>query len=158
MAENDRVRAAYRRELDPGEYTRIRELYKAHSIAEDARDLPGLLATLTPDCCYELPQLKQQWTGHEGATRFYGELLGAFPDIVFDLHNIVIGPQGVWEEADVTGTWAAPWLGQPASGHRVEFVVQILFPWDPAAGLFRGERIFVSDPEMLKRQPAPHPR
>ncbi len=149
MAKSDRVLAAYRRELDPADYTRIRELYKAHSIAEDARDLPGLMATLTPDCVYELPQAGQSWTGHEGATRFYGELLGAFPDIVFDLSNIVIGPQGVWEEADVTGTWRQPWLGRPASGQRVEFVVQIFFPWDPAAGLFRGERVYVDDPALL---------
>ena len=149
MAKNDRVLEAYRRPLDAAEYTRIRELYKTHSKAEDARDLPGLLSTLTPDCVYELPQSGHRWEGHEGAARFYGELLGAFPDIVFDLRNIVIGPQGVWEEADVTGTWTQPWLGQPASGARVDFGVQIFFPWDPAAALFRGERVYVDDPAIL---------
>ncbi|MGB9378682.1 MAG: nuclear transport factor 2 family protein [Mycobacteriales bacterium] len=144
MAHNERVLEEYRRELDLAEYTQIRELYKAHSIAEDGRDLPGLIGTLTPDCVYEIPQTGHSWPGHEGAARFYGELLTAFPDIVFDLRNIVIGPQGVWEEADVTGTWKAPWLGRPSTGERVEFGVQIFFPWDPAAGLFRGERIFQS--------------
>lgn len=153
MAKDDRVLEAYRRELDLDEYTRIRELYKAHSIAEDARDLPGLLATLTPDCVYELPQIAHAWEGHDGAARFYGELLGAFPDIVFDLRNIVIGPQGVWEEADVTGTWKAPWLGQPATGEQVAFGVQIFFPWDRAAGLFTGERVFVNDPALLAAGP-----
>ncbi len=152
MSTQHRILEAYRRRLDLDEYTRIRELYKTHSIAEDARDVAGLLSTLTPDCVYELPQIGQQWAGHAGATRFYGELLGAFPDINFDLSNIVIGPQGVWEEADVTATWAAPWLGLPATGRRVEFVVQIFFPWDPAQGLFRGERVFVGDPAMF--QPA----
>jgi len=154
VAKNNRVLDAYRRELDLDEYTRIRQLYKKHSIAEDARDLPGLLATLTPDCVYELPQTAHAWKGHDGAARFYGELLGAFPDIVFDLRNIVIGPQGVWEEADVTGTWTAPWLGRPASRDRVEFVVQIFFPWDPAAKLFQGERVFVNDPALLTHPPA----
>lgn len=150
MSRQDRILEAYRRELDLDEYTRIRELYKAHAIAEDSRNVPGLLATLTTDCVYELPQSGHRWTGHEGATRFYGELLGAFPDIDFDLHNIVIGPQGVWEEADVTATWTAPWLGRPAGGERVEFVVQIFFPWDRAAGLFRGERVYVDDPAILR--------
>ncbi len=151
MAKDHRVIEAYRRELDVAEYTRIRELYKAHSIAQDARDVPGLLATLTPDCRYELPQIKHAWTGHVGAAGFYGELLGAFPDIVFDLTNIVIGPQGVWEEADVTATWTAPWLGRPATGEQVAFIVQIFFPWDPAARLFCGERVYLDDPAMLNQ-------
>src|SRR5207244_9743766 len=44
----------YRREITPELYTEIRELWKTHSIAEDARDLPGLISTLTEDCVYEL--------------------------------------------------------------------------------------------------------
>ncbi len=149
MAKDERVLAAYRREIDAQEYTRIRSRYKAHSIAEDARDLPGLLATLTADCVYEMPQSGLRWVGHEGAADFYGELLGAFPDIVFDLRNIVIGPQGVWEEADVTATWRQPWAGRPASAERVDFVVQIFFPWEPTAGLFGGERIYLDDSAVL---------
>ncbi len=149
MAKDDRVLAAYRREIDPAEYTRIRDRYKEHSMAEDARDLPGLLGTLTPDCMYEMPQNHLTWAGHEGAARFYGELLGAFPDIVFDLRNIVIGPQGVWEEADVDATWQQSWQGRPASGERVGFVVQIFFPWEPAAGRFGGERIYLDDSAVL---------
>jgi hypothetical protein len=64
-------------------------LYKAHSVAEDARDVPGLLATLTPDCVYEIAQTTHRWTGHTGATAFYR------------------------------------------------------FGWDPEAGLFSGERVYV---------------
>ena len=40
---------AYQREFTPELYREVRELYKTHSIAEDARDLPGLISTLTPD-------------------------------------------------------------------------------------------------------------
>ncbi len=144
MAKDDRVLAAYRRELDPAEYTRIRELYKAHSIAEDARDLPGLLATLTPDCVYELPQVPQQWYGHDGAARFYGELLGAFPDVLFDLRNIVIGPQGVCEEARVTGTHDATWLDLEPTGERLTWRVAIFFPWDPEQRKFKGEKVYTA--------------
>ena len=83
--------------LDPRqeEHEAIRELWKSHSIAEDNRDLPGLLATLTEDCVYTVRPGDHRWEGHEGAARFYGELLTAFPDIHFDLTGIVIGPQGV---------------------------------------------------------------
>ena len=42
------VLEVYRREVTPELYRDIRELYKTHSIAEDARDLEGLISTLTP--------------------------------------------------------------------------------------------------------------
>jgi hypothetical protein len=131
-----------RRRLDPAEYERIREEWKTHSIAEDARDIPGLMSTLTEDCVYELPQAGRSWHGHDGATRFYTELLSAFPDVHFDLRNIVIGPQGVCEEARATGTHKGPWLDRPATGRRVEFDVVIFFPWDPERRKFRGERVY----------------
>ena len=41
-----------RRRLDPEEYRSIRQLWMAHSVAEDSRDIPGLMATLTEDCVY----------------------------------------------------------------------------------------------------------
>ena len=98
----DAVLRAIRREPDADEHNAIRELWKRHSIAEEQRDLPGLLSTLTPDCVYELVQTGHRWEGHEGATRFYLGLLRAFPDVDFQLSGIVIGPQGVCEEAEVT--------------------------------------------------------
>ena len=110
--DHDAVVDLLRRDLSPEEYDEIRELWKRHSIAEDARDLPGLISTLAEDCVYELVQTGDRWERHEGATRFYTELLTAFPDIHFDLTNIVIGPQGVCEEAQVTGTHTGAWLGR----------------------------------------------
>jgi steroid delta-isomerase-like uncharacterized protein len=141
------VRALLTRELDPGELAEIRELWKRHSLAEERRDIDGLLATLTDDCLYELVGTSHVWHGHEGAASFYAGLLGAFPDIDFELTDIVIGPQGVCEEARVTGTHEADWLEYPASGERVEFSVVIFFPWDPGQKLFKGEKVYVSVPE-----------
>jgi hypothetical protein len=137
------VRELLRRPVDPDEHDAIRELWKRHSKAEDRRDLPGLLSTITEDCVYEIVGTEHVWHGHEGAARFYTGLLGAFPDIDFQLTEIVIGPQGVCEEADVTGTHEQDWPDYPASGERVAFKVVIFFPWDPSAKLFTGERIHV---------------
>ncbi|MGE5802156.1 MAG: ester cyclase [Gemmatimonadota bacterium] len=130
------------RDITPELYREIRELWKAHSIAEDQRDIAGLIATLTPDCVYEVFPDGGRWEGHAGATRFYLELLGAFPDIHFDLQTIVIGPQGVCEEARVTGTHKAKWLDRQPTGEMVEFRVVIFFPWDPEKKKFAGERVF----------------
>jgi predicted ester cyclase len=138
----DAVLELLRRDVTPETYDEIRELWKRHSIAEDNRDLPGLISTLTDDCVYELVASGHRWERHEGAARFYTELLTAFPDIRFDLTNIVIGPQGVYEEAHVTATQQGDWLDTRATGGRVEFETVIVFPWDPERRKFRGERVF----------------
>ena len=132
-----------RRRVDPDEYRAIRQLWIAHSIAEDAHDIPGLMATLTEDCVYTVANTDTSWHGKAGATQFYQQLLTAFPDIHFDLQNIVIGPQGVFEEAFATGTYQSQWLDMSSpGGQRLEFAVTILFPWDPKLQLFTGERIY----------------
>ena len=130
------------REVNREVYHEVRELWKAHSIAEDRRDIPGLIATLTDDCVYELLPDGTRWEGHAGAVRFYTELISAFPDIHFDLQNIVIGPQGVCEEAKVTGTHKARWLDRKPTGQKVEFRVVIFFPWDLQKKKFKGERVY----------------
>ena len=137
------VRELLARDVTPEQYGEIRALWKAHSIAEDKRDIAGLIATLTPDCVYEVVgEENARWQGHAGATQFYLTLLGAFPDIHFELQQIVIGPQGVCEEAKVTGTHKGKWLSYAPTGDKVEFRVVIFFPWDPRAKLFKGERVF----------------
>lgn len=138
----DDVRELLKRDITPELYRRVLEEWKTHSIAEDKRDIAGLISTLTPDCVYEIVQTGHRWEGHAGATRFYQELLGAFPDIHFDLTSIVVGPQGVSEEAHVTATFKNRWLEFPPTGKRVEFTVVIFFPWDPGREKFRGERVY----------------
>ncbi len=152
--EHDAVVELMRREVIPGEYEEIRELWKRHSIAEDKRDLPGLISTLSEDCVYEIVPGKHRWEGHDGAARFYGELLRAFPDIHFDLTDIVIGPQGVCEAARVTGTHESEWIGYPPSGMPISWRVVIFFPWDRVQRRFAGERIF-ADPNVFERDVTP---
>lgn len=137
------VRESIRRKVDPDEYRAIRQLWIAHSIAEDAHDIPGLMATLTEDCVYTFANTGTTWHGKAGASEFYQQLLTAFPDIHFDLQHIVIGPQGVFEEAFATGTYQSQWLDMPSpNSQRIEFAVTILFPWDARQRLFTGERIY----------------
>ena len=135
-----------RMDVDPDEVAEIRELWKAHSKAEDNRSIEGLLATLSDDCVYTVYPDDVSWHGHEGAARFYTELLTAFPDIVFELQNIVIGPQGVVEEAIVTGTHSAPWLGNEPTGEKMTWRNAIFFPWDPVSRRFKGERVYTDMP------------
>jgi predicted ester cyclase len=136
------IRSRLARRFDPAELREIKKLWIRHSIAEDARDIDGLVATLSEDCAYELIPTGQRWDGHDGARRFYTELFAAFPDNRFALTEIVVGPQGVFEAARLTGTNLGPWAGVPPSGLPVSLEVLILFPWDPATRRFGGERIW----------------
>jgi steroid delta-isomerase-like uncharacterized protein len=135
------------------QHEQIRRLWIKHSKAEDGRDLPGLIDTLTEDCLYEIVPTGQQWKGHEGARQFYTSFLGAFPDVKFQLTDIVIGPQGVFEAAEMTGTHLGAWNGVPPSGQPVRAFILIFFPWDPAVGKFKGEKIYYDSASfVLKRE------
>ncbi len=136
--------------ITPELYAKIRRLWKAHSIAEDNRNLQGLIDTLTEDCVYEIMSTGQRWEGHAGARAFYTQFLGAFPDIDFKMSDIVIGPQGVFEAANVTGTHRGEWAGMPPTGLPVKFQVVIYFPWDNEAELFKGEKVWVDQNSIGK--------
>ena len=128
--------------MDPETYATIRRLWIAHSKAEDSRDLQGLLDTLSDDCVYHIVPTGQRWVGHAGARAFYTTFVGAFPDVKFDLQDIVIGPQGVIEVTRMTGTHQGLWNGQPGTGRRVDTLIVIHFPWQPRSARFAGERIY----------------
>ena len=142
MARAD-VRARLGWPADPVTHRRIRRLWQRHSIAEDRRDIDGLIATLSPDCVYEIVGTGLRWAGHPGARAFYTELFAAFPDNAFALTDIVIGPQGVFEAVVLEATHLGPFAGLAPTGRRVRLELAILFPWDPEASQFAGEQIFI---------------
>lgn len=138
-------------ESTPDQYQTIRRLWIAHSKAEDARDLQGLIDTLAEDCVYHVVPLGLRWEGHDGARAFYLAFLGAFPDVVFDLTDIVIGPQGVIEIVEMTGTHRGPWAGIEPTGRPVRLHIIIHFPWNPAAGKFAGEDVYFDRSALVEQ-------
>lgn len=137
------IRERLARQAEPAELRQIRRLWQRHSIAEDRRDIDGLVATLAPDCVYEIVGTDLRWEGHAGARAFYTELFAAFPDNRFDLADIVIGPQGVFEAATLTATFREAFAGLAPTDRPVRLSIAIHFPWDEATRRFEGERIFV---------------
>ena len=128
---------------DPATQRRIRRLWQRHSIAEDRRDIDGLISTLAPECAYEIVGTGLRWDGHAGARAFYTDLFAAFPDNRFALTDIVIGPQGVFEAVVLEATHEGPFAGLEATGRPVRLELAILFPWNREANLFDGEQIFI---------------
>ena len=139
----ERVRERLGCPADPATHRRIRRLWQRHSIAEDRRDVDGLISTLAPECVYEIVGTGLRWEGHAGARAFYTELFAAFPDNRFALTDIVIGPQGVFEAVVLEATHEGPFAGLAPSGRRVRLELAILFPWNADAGRFDGEQIFI---------------
>jgi predicted ester cyclase len=137
------VRARLGWPADPATHRRIRRLWQRHSIAEDRRDIDGLIATLAPGCVYEIVGTGLRWDGHQGASAFYMELFAAFPDNKFALMDIVIGPQGVFEAVVLEATHQGPFAGLAPTHRPVRLELAILFPWNPDAQLFDGEQIFI---------------
>jgi hypothetical protein len=57
--------------------------------------------------------------------------------------EVVIGPQGVFEEPDATDTYESQWLDLPEPhGQRLNFAVTNLIPRDTQQQLFTGERVY----------------
>jgi predicted ester cyclase len=139
----ERVRERLGWPAGPATHRRIRWLWQRHSIAEDRRDIDGLISTLAPGCVYEIVGTGLRWEGHEGARAFYTELFAAFPDNRFSLTDIVIGPQGVFEAVVLEATHEGPFAGLQPAGRRVRLELAILFPWNADAQLFDGEQIFI---------------
>src|SRR5881396_2927564 len=129
--------------FDAAEQRAIKRLWVRHSIAEDRRDIDGLIATLASECVYEIVGTGLRWEGHDGARTFYTELFAAFPDNTFALTDIVIGPQGVFEAVVLEAAHVGPFAGLGPTGRRVRLELAILFPWDPASRRFAGEQMFI---------------
>lgn len=131
----------------------VKALWYRHAVAENARRLEELVATLTEDCVYDLVPWGIRYAGKDDARRFYRELWTAFPDVKLTLLRHVIDEQCLVEESVVYGTHLGPWQTLPPSGNRVEFPLVIFFP--VRDGLFSGERLYFDGGGLLRQLSAP---
>ena len=74
MTDRPSPRSLLARRFDTDELRAIKRLWVRHSIAEDARDIDGLVATLAPTSAYELVPTGRRWKGHDGARAFYRQI------------------------------------------------------------------------------------
>ena len=128
----------------------IRRLWQKHVLAENRRDIPGLLATLCEDPIYIFMATGQRWAGKEQVAAFYQGLFDAMPDAMFELVNQYVGIAGVVEESVLKGTHTGKELaGFKPDGRKVALPIIIVFPL--AGDKFWGERMYF-DMETLRKQ------
>lgn len=145
--DHESIEQRVQREITQAQYDGVRSTFLHHCERELAGDIDAVLTTLTTDCVYEHPQSGQRWEGHEGARAFYTAFLGAFPDNAWEIHDVVIGPQGVMSNATMTAHQQEPFLGVDQVGQAVTWRLNNMFPWDPDAQLFSGETLYFFRPE-----------
>ncbi len=146
-AHHETVEQPVQREATQDQYDGIRSTFLRHCERELAGDIDAVLETLTHDCVYAHPQWGQRWEGHDGARRFYEAFLGAFPDNQWELHDVVIGPQGVMSNVTMTAKQQKPFLGVDQTGQDVRWRLNNMFPWDPDTQRFSGETLYFFRPE-----------
>ncbi len=131
----------------------VKALWYRHAVAENARQLEELIATLTEDCVYEIVPWGRVYRGKDEVRRFYRELWTALPNVTLTLLRHVIDERCLVEESVVHGTHEGEWVGLPATGNRVNFPLVIFFP--VRDGLFTGEKLYFDGGDLLRQIGAP---
>ena len=121
-------------------------VYQRHRAAEEARDFPSVMETLTDDCFLEHVSLKLRSDGKADATRAYEEWFGAFPDLGPIPTGIAYGEDVLVAFGDLHGTMRGSWLGLAPTGREYTIPLVNIVPFRD--GLMVGERILY-DAAML---------
>jgi hypothetical protein len=144
-------------DVTPDEYATIRHAWLTHVAAEERLFAPytdaewqeqmaTMLSVFSDDCVMEIVPTGERWTGHAGAETFYPAFIPSFTAMQWVPQALVIGPQGVLDIVNMTGTLARPFAGLSVVGQPVHLQWVISFPWIPAEGKFRGETIYAIRP------------
>ncbi len=126
-----------------------RRLWQRHVLAENRRDIDGLLETLGADPIYKLMATSVTFKGREQVEQFYQGLFDGVPDANFELINAFVGEEGVVEESILRGTHRGTLFGIPATGRELALPLTIVFPI--IGGQILGERLYF-DLATLARQ------
>jgi hypothetical protein len=139
--------------LTPDGYDAVRRAWLTHVQAEEVLFKPFtendfntqmkvMLGVFTDDCVMELATTGERWEGHAQAAEFYRVFLSSFQGMEWIPQALVIGPQGVLDVVNMTGTLLKEFAGLTQVGTPVRLQWVIYFPWVPAAGKFKGEVIY----------------
>ena len=122
--------------------TNEEKLFVPHTpeVAEEA--MKEMLSAFTPDCVMELVATGDRWSGYDGARRFYDVFLSSISGMRWVPQALVIGPQGVLDVVNMTGTLQRPFAGLSDVGAVLKLQWVIYFPWVTEQHLFRGEVIY----------------
>ncbi|HEY7059903.1 MAG TPA: nuclear transport factor 2 family protein [Chloroflexota bacterium] len=144
-------------EVTPEQYDTIRHAWLTHVAAEERLFVPYteaewtqqmavMLGVFADDCVMEIVPTQERWQGRAQVEAFYRTFIPSFEGMQWVPQALVIGPQGVLDVVNMTGTLRRPFAGLTAVGEQVHLQWVICFPWVPDQGRFRGEIIYAIRP------------
>jgi hypothetical protein len=119
-------------------------LFQPHSEDEFRTQMTKMLGVFVDDCTMELIPTEEMWTGTDRTEAFYRMFLGSFSGMEWVPQALVIGPQGVLDVVNMTGTLHRPFAGLTDVGRRLHLQWVIHFPWVRESGKFK--RVHLFDP------------
>ncbi len=117
-------------------------LFKPFTEDEFKAQLQVMLSVFTDDCVMEVVPTGARWEGRVQAETFYRVFLSSFEGMLWIPQALVIGPQGVLDVVNITGTLLKDFAGLRQIGAQVQLQWVIHFPWVPDQGKFKGEVIY----------------
>src|SRR6476620_335653 len=95
-------------DADPHLAARI-SLVEQHIRLENARDLPGVLATFGDSARYDDEPWNEHYTGRDGVQQFYQQLMNALPDLRIDVQRRYVTSEAILVEVTIRGTHLDAW-------------------------------------------------
>jgi steroid delta-isomerase-like uncharacterized protein len=109
--------------------TRLR-LVEQHVEAENSHDVDRIMSTVSDAPRWIIEAIGDDLVGYEAIRARHEELLGAFPDLSFDIEKRHVTDEAVIVEVLVRGTHLGKWRGLPPLGRSIEFRVCNIFTVD----------------------------
>ncbi|MFI5987193.1 ester cyclase [Streptomyces sp. NPDC098789] len=104
----------------------------AHTVAEIAWDIDGVLATFPRGGIYRIQAFEESpLIGEEAIKKgYFADLKAAFPNLDHDLHHVHHTPTAVILEAQARGKQEADYRGIPNLGKSIDAPVAVFFHFD----------------------------
>ncbi len=126
------------------------EVFARHYRAESARDLEGILDTLTDDAEHDvIGDPAGVLRGREAIAQRYKELFGALAEDSFESIRRYHGPDFFVDESRFIGRVVGPWLGFPGGNVPVEF--RILHVCDFRDGRMSREQVWLDVASIVQQ-------
>ncbi|MFT6123763.1 MAG: steroid delta-isomerase-like uncharacterized protein [Oleiphilaceae bacterium] len=119
----------HRHELDQAR----RKIILAHIEAEGQKDAQGTVDTFSDHPRYEIIPTGEIVQGGDKVFDFWQEIMAAFPDFTFDIHEMHFAERSVIVESTFRGTHLGTWQSIPPTGKTVAYRMCNVFVFDGTA-------------------------
>jgi steroid delta-isomerase-like uncharacterized protein len=125
-------------------------IVEQHIRLENEHDLDGVLRTFGATARYDDEAWSEHYTGQQGVSQFYRQLMKALPDLQIDVQRKHVTDDAILVEVIIRGTHLGAWRGLPATGRLVEFPLCGVYTFD-ADDRLAGEKIYYDRGTVLRQ-------